>query len=75
MSKRSEKLEDLLALEGFEDVEDMAEVSLFHEDTYGVCMNDGCDYTTKVEPDSEEGWCEVCQSNTVCSGMVLAGFC
>ncbi len=39
----------------------------------GICANDGCDYTCDVEPDSDGGWCEVCDTNTVKSGLILLG--
>jgi hypothetical protein len=39
----------------------------------GVCMNPDCDYTTEVEPDQRQGWCEECGTTSVRSGLVLAG--
>jgi hypothetical protein len=39
----------------------------------GICMNPDCDYTTEVEPDQIEGWCEECEMRSVRSGIVLAG--
>lgn len=39
----------------------------------GICLNPGCDYTTEVEPDQRQGWCEVCGTTSVRSGIVLAG--
>ena len=33
----------------------------------------GCDYTTGMEPDQDEGYCEACGGNTVTSALVLAG--
>lgn len=39
----------------------------------GICMNDGCDYITEVEPDQSEGYCENCDTCTVTSALVLAG--
>lgn len=39
----------------------------------GICMNPGCLYTTTVEPDQRQGWCGVCGTTTVRSGIVLAG--
>jgi hypothetical protein len=38
----------------------------------GICMNPGCLYTAEVEPDQRQGWCEVCCTTTVRSGIVLA---
>jgi hypothetical protein len=39
----------------------------------GICLNPDCDYTTEVEPDQRQGWCEVCGTTSVRSGIVLAG--
>jgi len=39
----------------------------------GICMNQDCEYTTEVEPDQREGWCEECDTPSVKSGVVLAG--
>ena len=39
----------------------------------GICMNPDCDYSTEVEPDQREGWCEECDTPSVQSGVVLAG--
>ena len=38
----------------------------------GICMNSGCLFTAEVEPDQRQGWCEVCCTTTVRSGIVLA---
>jgi len=38
-----------------------------------ICMTDGCDYTTEMEPDQDQGFCEACGGNTVTSALVLAG--
>ena len=37
----------------------------------GGCID--CGYTTNVEPDQSEGWCEECESATVASIHVLLG--
>jgi hypothetical protein len=36
-------------------------------------MNEGCDYTTDMEPDQDRGWCDECGTNSMTSAMVLAG--
>lgn len=38
----------------------------------GICVNEGCDYCTEVEPDCTDGWCEICRTNSVSSALVLA---
>ncbi len=39
----------------------------------GICTNEDCDYTTEVEPDQNRGYCEICDTNTVQSILVLMG--
>lgn len=71
--KREAKLADLIEIEGaVEDI--LCEEALLKGVSAGICMNDGCDYTTNVEPDCEEGWCEHCSTNTVVSALELALF-
>lgn len=67
------KLRKLAELEGFETVTELLEHACRDSISPGICMNDGCDYTSEYEPDQTEGWCEVCDTNTVKSALVLAG--
>lgn len=67
-----EKLETLAGIEGFEDSLAMLEEYQLESVVPGICMNFDCDYSTECEPDSESGWCEVCETGTVKSCMVLA---
>ena len=70
MSKENEKLRTLLIIEGL--TEETAIESCMMDSTLpGICMNDGCDYTTFVEPDQDEGWCEVCNTQSVKSLELL----
>ena len=69
------KLQVLAEQEGYEDVDEFLEEFMFDSTCPGICTNDGCDYNTMVEPDSAEGWCEFCDTNTVTSGLVLGGLC
>jgi len=68
------KLNDLVMLEGFDDVEELMEEIMFDSVNPGICMNDGCDYTTTVEPDCDTGYCEFCGTNTVKSATELILF-
>lgn len=67
-----EKLNKLAEVEG-KDVMEMFEEATFDSVAFGICTNDGCDYTTTVEPDQSRGYCEVCESHTVKSCLILAG--
>ncbi len=68
-----EKLARLLRIEGFNDTEQFLRRYAMDAVVPGICMNDGCDYTVGVEPDAEEGWCEMCDRQSVCSGLKLIG--
>ena len=68
------KLEVLMESEGQDNLEEFCEELMFDSVNPGICMNNGCDYTTHVEPDQTEGWCEVCESNTVKSATELILF-
>ena len=66
------KLDRLCELEGL-DLNDIATI-LMDSVNPGICTN--CDYTTEVEPDQTEGWCESCETNTVValSIFLIEGF-
>jgi len=55
------------------DVEEMLEEATFDSVAWGICTNPDCDYTTQVEPDCQEGYCEECQTQTVKSCLILMG--
>lgn len=67
------KLESLVEIEGFDSEEDMLEKAVMDSACPGICKTPGCDYTTEVEPDQSEGWCDECEAGTVVSCLVLAG--
>ena len=69
----SEKLTQLAELEGYTDEMDMLQEASCDSVVPSICVNQGCDYTTGMEPDQDEGWCEECETNTVKSCLVLAG--
>ena len=66
------KLQDLADIEGLE-VDEMLEQGVFDSLAYGICMNPDCDFTTQYEPDQDKGWCDLCETNTVKSCLILAG--
>jgi len=67
------KIDKLVEIEGFENAIKLAEASMTDVVCPGICMNEGCDYTTQVEPDQRRGYCEVCNTRTVKSGLALMG--
>ena len=71
MSKRANKLQELCELEGMTGVE-MVRSAVVDGTCPSICMNDGCDFTADYEPDSRDGWCDECETNTVMSGLELS---
>ena len=76
----SEKLQTLAEDYGFDNVqdfiEDTLEQSLFgaHSGVPAICMNEDCDYITEMEPDQDAGWCELCDTQSVSSALIIGGF-
>jgi hypothetical protein len=70
--KRRIKLAQLVESEGYDTLEDLLQAVITDSVSPGICMTEGCSYTTEVEPDQREGWCEVCDKGTVASALVLA---
>ena len=68
-----QKLTKVIEIEGYDD--DVALIADAVSDSVcpAICMNDGCDYTTEMEPDQDRGWCENCGTNPMKSALVLAG--
>lgn len=68
-----EKLQKLIELEGYED--DVALIASAVSDSVcpAICMNEGCHHIAEMEPDQDRGWCEVCNTNSMKSALVLAG--
>jgi hypothetical protein len=67
------KLKKLIEIEGYNDDTDLIADAVADSVCPAICMNDGCDYTTGMEPDQDRGWCESCATNSMKSALVLAG--
>jgi hypothetical protein len=72
-AERRAKLNTLAENEGFTSVTELLEACVHDSVNPGICANPTCDYSTEVEPDQREGWCEECRTSTVQSALVLAG--
>jgi hypothetical protein len=72
LSRRAAKLMKLCDLEGYKRLDDLLEASVTDSICPSICMTEGCDYTTEMEPDQDAGYCEACGGNTVTSALVLA---
>ena len=73
MSLRSQKLQTLIEVGGYADELELVGESLVDAVCLAICMNPECSYTDDLEPDQREGWCPECRTNTMTSGLVLAG--
>lgn len=67
------KLDTLAEIEGFDDPMEMIETYIMDSVAPAICVNEGCDYCTEMEPDQDRGWCEECETNTVQSCFILGG--
>ena len=67
------KLQKLLEIEGYDSLEELLEAVFSDSVSPAICMNEGCNYTSEMEPDQTEGWCEECQTNSMKAAPVLAG--
>jgi hypothetical protein len=69
---RQEKLAKLLAAEGYDTLEDLAQAIVSDSVSPAICTEPDCDYTSEMEPDQDAGYCDSCGKNTVVSALVLA---
>jgi hypothetical protein len=74
LTSKAGKLMKLCEIEGFESLDDLLQSAATDSVCPAICMTEGCDYTTEMEPDQDQGFCEACGGNTVTSALVLAGF-
>jgi hypothetical protein len=74
LSNKAAKLMKLCEVEGFASLDDLLQAADTDSVCPAICMTEGCDYTTEMEPDQHRGFCEACGGNTVTSALVLAGF-
>lgn len=73
MSRVQEKLQKLIEVQGFQDELELMQEGLMDAVCMAICMNPDCSYTGEMEPDQRYGWCPECRSNSMKSGLVLAG--
>jgi len=73
LSNKAAKLMKLCEVEGYNTLDDLLACAMFDSVCPAICMTEGCDHTTEMEPDQTEGYCEACGGNTVASVLILAG--
>jgi len=66
-----EKLQTLAENEGYDESMQLVEENVVSSAPAGICVVDGCEYSTNVEPDQRQGYCESCGTNTVVSLIEL----
>ncbi len=70
--KTNEELLEILADDyGYPDSMSMLEDAVIDSVVPAICPK--CEYTTDMEPDQDEGYCELCENTTVKSCLILAG--
>src|SRR6266853_2702521 len=74
LSNKAAKLMKLCEVEGFNSLDDLLQAAATDSVCPAICMTEGCDYTSEMEPDQDQGFCESCGGNTMASALVLAGF-
>ena len=68
---KQRKIDQLASLWG-ESVEDLLKLAEGSHFVPAICTTDGCDFIMEVKASRQtEGYCEVCQKNTVVSLFVL----
>lgn len=73
MSLRHDKLQKLIEIGGFADDLALIEKSMSDAVCPAICMNPDCSYAEDLEPDQRCGWCPECKTNSMTSGLILAG--
>lgn len=67
------KAQECSEIYGFADPIELCEEYISDSVCPGICTNPDCDYTTEVEPDCRDGYCEECKTQSLKSVMVLIG--
>jgi len=73
LSLEFEKIIKLTEAWGYDDPWLLAKDHMNDSIMPAICMNKGCDYSTEMEPDQDEGWCEFCSTNSLSSAAILLG--
>ena len=67
------KLDKLIAIDGYDSIEQLAAAVLSDSVSPAICMNEDCSFICEMEPDQDAGWCEECHTNSMQSALILAG--
>lgn len=69
--RAQELLTELAAVEGCENPFDLLDRIISDSIVPAICSNGDCGYTTDLEPDSREGYCDECESHSMISAIEL----
>jgi hypothetical protein len=72
-AERRAKLAKLIEIEGYDNIEQLAQAILSDSVSPAICMNEDCSFTCEMEPDQDAGYCEECRTNSMQSALILAG--
>lgn len=75
-NERARELLDSLADdEGFDNPFDLCEAFIIDSIVPCICSNKDCGYTTELEGDSRNGYCEECESHSIisCTELMIEG--
>lgn len=73
LEKGLDKETILARCEGYPDKMSLLTAVAFSSVVPGICTNGYCNYTTDVEPDATEAWCESCNTKSIQSIHSLMG--
>ena len=73
IEKGLDKGTELARAEGYSDKMSLIKQVYLSSIVPGICVKDDCSYTKDVEPDQDRGYCEVCNTQTVESILILEG--
>lgn len=72
-AERKAKLDKLVEIEGFANIEALLHAVLTDSVSPAICSSLDCSYTCEMEPDQRRGWCDECRRNSMVAAPVLAG--
>ncbi len=72
LSNKGAKLMKLCEMRSFKTLDQLLRLAATDSVCPAICMAEGCDHMTDLEPDQDCGYCEACGGNTVTSALVLA---
>jgi hypothetical protein len=73
LSTKGSKLMKVCEAAGLATLDHLRALSVADSECPAICMTEGCDFITPMEPNQREGYCGKCGGTTMVSVLVLAG--